>query len=119
MVKRERVLPPLKKGQKVHLHLNGRPVGTVVVKGWDTSWGFGQFEPREDFAAFAPLFGRWSLIMHEDEHSPLSADAARELREAEMAIDALHVQLHIPDQNAWAEVGQINIDGNLIEWKTV
>ena len=107
------------KGTHATLHLNGSAVGDIVVQGHDTSWTYGQFKPLDAFGEFAPIFGRWSLLMHDDEHQPLTTAAAYELREAERAMDSLRARIHFPDVDAWHEVAQLNIDGTLIEWKEV
>lgn len=107
------------KGARATLHLNGTPVGSIRVKGFDTSWTYGHFEPHDAFAAFAPVFGRWSLLMHDDEHKALDGAAAIELRETEREMDALHARVYFPDDDSWHEVAQLNIDGTLIEWKEV
>lgn len=108
-----------KKGTRATLHLNGTAVGSIQIKGFDTSWTYGHFEPLDGFAAFAPVFGRWSLLMHDDEHRPLDGAAAIELRETEREMDALRARVYFPDDDTWHEVAQLNIDGTLIEWKEV
>ncbi|MDB5322497.1 MAG: hypothetical protein JWN40_4128 [Phycisphaerales bacterium] len=100
------------------LFLNGRLVGTVQFKGEANSWHFGVFTPHADFTPFAPVFGRWSLLMHADEDSDRLTDAASdELRQTEIEIDRLCAKLHIPATDEWCELKQINIDGELIDWK--
>lgn len=100
------------------LFLNDKDVGDVVIRGWEGSWGFGEFAPREGFSDFAPIFGSWSLLMHADEDAAkLSPDAAEELRQAEYAIDSLRAKLFLPTRNEWRAIRQVNIDGKLIEWK--
>lgn len=108
---------PVTKGTEAILYLDGRPAGAVVVQGWDASWTYGQFSPGDEFSAFAPIFGRWSLLMHEDEAEPLSAAAAEALREAERLMDRVRARIYFPTDDAWHDAAQINIDGNLIEWK--
>ncbi len=110
---------PTHKGAHATLHLNGSPVGAIVVQGHDTSWTYGMFEPMAAFGEFAAIFGRWSLLMHDDEHQPLTTAAAHELREAERVMDTLRARIHFPDADSWHEVAQLNIDGTLIEWKEV
>jgi hypothetical protein len=107
------------RGAHAMLHLNGSAVGAIKVQGHDTSWTYGQFEPLAAFGEFAPIFGRWSLLMHDDEHQPLTCAAAHELREAERAMDSVRARVHFPDDDAWHDVAQLNIDGSLIEWKEV
>jgi hypothetical protein len=101
------------------LYLNDQLVGIVEVQRSDNSWHFGVFMPNADFAPFAPLFGRWSLLMHADEDADrLTSAASDELRETEIAIDRLHAKLHIAGTGEWCDLQQINIDGDLIDWKT-
>jgi hypothetical protein len=99
------------------LYLNDTEVGTIQVRGWDNSWGFGEFAPAEAFAAFAPHFGRWSLLMHADGTERLSPAASDELREAECAIDRIHAKLYLSKAGRWRTITQLNIDGPLVEWK--
>jgi hypothetical protein len=102
------------------LFLNGKHVGDVVVKSRADSWGFGDFAPNAAFAEFAPLFGQWSLLMHADDNDPQLSNAASEaLREAELAIDALEAILLLDSPPERLVLGQINIDGPLVEWKVV
>src|SRR4051794_27109010 len=81
--------PQAAKGARGVLHLNGARVGEIVVYGWDASWTYGRFTPLDGFGRFAPIFGRWSLLMHADEQEPLSRAASEELREAEQQMDAV------------------------------
>lgn len=105
------------------LFLNHRAVGTVRIKGWDDSWGFGEFSPGEGFSHYAPRFGAWSLLMHADDgaddpaHGRLSVAAAEELREIEREIDRLNASLYLPGPQQWRRISQLNIDGPMIEWK--
>jgi hypothetical protein len=101
------------------LYLNDQLVGIVEVRSSDNSWHFGVFTPHAEFVPFAPLFGRWSLLMHADEDANrLTSAASQELRETEIAIDRLRAKLHFPATGRWCELQQINIDGDLIDWKT-
>jgi hypothetical protein len=109
----------IRQGTHATLHLNGSAVGAITVQGQDTSWTYGEFHPVAAFGQFAPIFGRWSLLMHDDEQLPLSIAAAYELREAEKAMDLLRVRVYFPEDNVWHDVAQLNIDGTLIEWKEV
>jgi len=103
---------------KGHLYLNDTDVGTVNIRGWQSSWGIGEFKPNDRFSDFAPIFGNWSLLMHADaDQARLTPEAAEELRRAEYAIDALHAKLFLPETKEWRRIGQVNIDGGLIEWK--
>jgi hypothetical protein len=57
--------------------------------------------------------------MHADDTDPqLSAAASEELRRAELALDALKSVLEL-DDGARLALGQLNIDGPLVEWKVV
>jgi hypothetical protein len=107
--------PPV--GSTGRLHLDGRDVGEIVVERWDASWTYGRFTPNDAFASFATLFGRWSLLMHEDEGEPLHQAASAALAEAERQMDALHARVHFPGTGAWRVARQINIDGGTVEWK--
>ncbi len=105
-------------GDAATLYLNDKPVGTVVHRGASDSWSWGDFTAGPGFAEFAPLFGMWSLMMHADEADHrLSREAADELRNTEAALDALRARLHWPTHDRWLDIGQINIDATLIEWK--
>jgi hypothetical protein len=105
------------------LYLNDTEVGTVKVKGWDDSWGFGEFSPGERFGAYAPWFGAWSLLMHADQNDDdaasgrLSRPASEELRRVENEIDRIHAKLFLVGPREWRKISQLNIDGTLIEWK--
>jgi hypothetical protein len=105
------------------LYLNDTEVGTVRVKGWDDSWGFGEFAPGEGFAAYAPWFGTWSLLMHADQNDTdagcgrLSRPASAELRRVENEIDRIHARLFLVGPQEWRKISQLNIEGTLIEWK--
>ena len=46
------------------LSINGREVGIVTRVGSSTSWSYGNFHPSPSFEEFAPLFQRWSQLMH-------------------------------------------------------
>jgi hypothetical protein len=103
-------------GSKAKLYLKGQLVGSVVVRGSDASWAYGEFHPDEAFVGFAPIFGQWSLLMHADDDK-LSSHASEELRRVEATLDALRARLHFPEKDEWLDLAQINIDGSLIEWK--
>ena len=105
------------------LYLNDTDVGAVRVKGWDDSWGFGEFSPGERFTRYAPWFGAWSLLMHADDDgddahsSRLSRPISIELRRIENEIDRIHARLFLVGPKEWRKISQLNIDGPLIEWK--
>lgn len=110
------MIPP---NRQAELYLNDQLIGMVEVRSGDNSWHFGVFTPRPHFTPFAPLFGRWSLLMHADEDADrLTSAASEELRETEIEIDRLRARLHMPATDEWCELQQINIDGDLIDWKT-
>jgi hypothetical protein len=101
------------------LFIDGQRVGVVRATGADGAWGWGDFVPEPPFSRFAAFFGRWSLLMHADEAEPTITDAAaQELRDAEIAIDALHAELHWMRDGKVTPISQINIDGPQIEWKS-
>ena len=105
-------------GTETHLYLDGQLAGKVLTRHGNHAWGFGDFLPTPQFSAFANLFGRWSLLMHADgEKEPLSPAASEELRETEIAIDALKARLFVPERGEWHLLSQLNIDGPLIEWQ--
>jgi hypothetical protein len=100
------------------LHLNGEPVGVVTAQRVSAAWCFGEFEPAEAFSKFAPLFGAWSLMMHDDDGTSSTSEAAlQELRRVERQIDALKIALHWESSDEKTVIEQLNIDGKLIDWK--
>lgn len=104
--------------RRARLHLDGVDVGSVSIRGRDTSWWFGDFTPSPAFSRFAPCFGHWSLMMHADgESERFSPEVAEELRQAEMAIDRLQAVLQLEGPEERRAIQEINIDGPLIEWK--
>src|SRR5690348_11092210 len=101
------------------LYINDRPVGRVLIQRIDSSWSYGQFLPDESFSSFAPIFHRWSSLMHVDgNYERLSESAGDSLRQAEFEIDRLEAKLHLPSRNEWVNCAQLNIDGAMIEWKS-
>ncbi len=105
-------------GASGELRLNGKRVGTVRVSGSSASWSWGYFDAEPPFTEFAPLFGMWSLLMHVDgSDARLSRAASEELREAELKIDALKGEFYWPADQKTTRAWQVNIDGNLVEWK--
>lgn len=100
------------------LHLNGKLVGHVRLVGREGGWYFGELEPMEGFSEFAPLFGRWSLLMHADSEGEKLTDAAlEELRDAEIELDRLRARVRMVSTGQWRNVRQLNIDGKLVDWK--
>src|SRR5512145_3052307 len=105
-------------GSTARLYINGKPVGHVRVRNFADSWGFGEFQPAPAFGEFAAIFGKWSLLMHADaDEAKLSPAASEELRQAELAMDALRSRLVFEDHDETLDLSQLNIDGSLIEWK--
>jgi hypothetical protein len=103
---------------RARLFINGVDVGAVAVKGWEGSWGIGEFLAGEAFAPYAPRFARWSQLMHEDAGADRLSDAAlQELRRVECELDALRAELLLCDSGQRRRIRQLNIDGQLIEWK--
>ena len=104
-------------GTVARLHIDDIDVGSIIVSGCDSTWTHGTFSPGAAFSRFAPIFGQWSLLMHDDEDRPLHPTASTALADAERQMDALHVKLHFPDLDVWQIVRQLNIDGKTAEWK--
>jgi hypothetical protein len=105
-------------GERGVVHLDGDAVGTLTVTGWDASWGFGRFSPEPGFAAYAPAFRRWSLLLHADgDGRPLSRATSDELVRAENRLDRIKARIFFPADDVWIDVFQLNIDGELLEWK--
>ena len=108
------------RGGHARLYINDGYVGEVLVQGAEDSWSHGEFRPAQGFAAFAPLFGRWSLAMHSGgAYEPLVHWASDELRQVECNIDRLHAKLYFAESGRWVRCSQLNIDGPLIEWKVM
>lgn len=105
-------------GTKAQLHLNGKVVGDIVVQRKDDSWSHGTFTPNAHFSEFAEAFGRWSLLMHADAlNEEMSEAAGEELRRVEYEIDRMKARLFFPESGEWLKCAQINIDGEMVEWK--
>jgi hypothetical protein len=105
-------------GNHARLIINGKHVGRVRVRSFADSWGFGDFQPGEAFAEFAPLFGKWSLLIHaDDDQRRLSQATSDELRRVELALDGLRCSLVFDDLDHVLDLRQLNIDGPLIDWK--
>jgi hypothetical protein len=100
------------------LYIGKIHVGTIDVQRGDGAWGFGEFKPGPGFTQFAHLFGAWSLLMHEDESQRISREAAEELSAIEQILDTLPARIVWEDVHRDISVAQINIDGNLIEWRS-
>ena len=105
-------------GEQADLYLNGKRVGQVLVQRHEDSWSHGHFIPNETFSEFAETFGRWSLLMHADEEEEKMSEAAGdELRRVEYEIDSMKAKLVFPETKETVRCAQLNIDGELIEWK--
>src|SRR5688572_6553683 len=77
------------------LYINDEQVGEVVVQRIGPSWSHGEFHPVEAFSRFAPLFCRWSLLLHAGgQYERLSTAVGESLRKAEFEIDRLHAKMH-------------------------
>ena len=88
----------------------------VSVRGHSGSWAFGEFAAQ--FAAFAPVFANWSSLMHaEAAGGRLSATVSEKLRASESELDALRASLVLDNPEERHQLRQLNIDGELIEWK--
>ena len=96
------------------LYLNGVAVGSVVVTGYDTSWGFARFRRGPGFEPFAPAFDLWSILLHEGTDR-LDRSTAANLAVVENAMDRIRARLRFAD--GWVDLAQVNIDGELLEWK--
>lgn len=106
------------KSHQAELYLNGICVGRIAARGASDSWEYGEFTPSEAFSRFAPYFGAWSLLIHEDDdQKTMLPETLEELRDAEVAIDSIRAELQWLDPPQRTALQQINIDGALIEWK--
>lgn len=104
--------------READLYLNNVCVGAVAAEGTSDSWSYGKFQPRDEFGAFAQLFGVWSLLVHEDNgQDEMPPEALDELAKAESAIDRIHAELRWRDTGECIVIAQLNLDGGLIEWK--
>lgn len=108
-------LPPI--DAVARLVINGTDVGSIHVQRTDSSWVFGRFTPAPSFSTYAPIFGVWSLLMHDDEDAPLHETASKALNAAERQMDALHIEARFINHGVTIKIGQLNIDGDLVEWK--
>jgi hypothetical protein len=98
------------------LHLNGRYVGDVEIRGWHGPWGIGEFRRRREFDPFAPIYAEWARLMHADADT-LSPETAERLRQLEFQTFAVHAAIWIPSMRQWRAIAILNIDGTMIEWK--
>ena len=102
------------------LYINDEPVGVVLIRRIRPSWSYGEFRSADAFATFAPRFGCWARLMHTGHPYERLTDAVSDsLRHAEFEIDHLHARLHLVDRNEWITCAQLNIDGTMIEWKSM
>jgi len=103
---------------RARLYIDGVEVGAVAVKGWEGAWGIGDFRPGHGFAPYAPRFGQWSALLHEDAGADRLSEAALEqLRRVERELDSLKAELLLCDSGERRRITQLNIDGAMIEWK--
>jgi hypothetical protein len=103
--------------RQAQLSLNGKAVGEVSADAASDAWGFGRFTPGEEFSSFAPIFGAWSLLIHQDDDDGRVREETLDgLRFAEAAIDAIRAELFWLDTRQRTPLRQITIDGGLIEW---
>ena len=98
------------------LHLNGRYVGDVEIRGWHGPWGIGEFRRRREFDSFAPIYAEWARLMHIDADT-LTPETAQRLRELECQTFAVKAAIWIPTMRQWRSIAILNIDGTMIEWK--
>jgi hypothetical protein len=100
------------------LFLNEHDVGVIEVKGWDDSWGFGEFAAGDSFWRYARHFGDWSRLIHAPREDDRLTDADKAaLRKAEYEIDRLHAKLFLVESREWRKISELNIDGELVEWR--
>jgi len=102
--------------KRAELYLNGCLVGRVNVKRWLGAWGFGEFVPTAEFAAFREVYDQWSRLMHSGAGAPLDKAIAAALSQVEYAMDRIRGQLVLEDGRRRSLI-QLNIDGNLVEWE--
>src|SRR4051812_11506544 len=108
----------MRTGTKAILYLNDQIAGEVLVQERKHSWTYGTFTPAPQFANFAPLFGRWSLLMHADVGSDrLDEACSEELRRCENELQRLHAKMFSPETGEWVSCAVVTIDAELIEWK--
>jgi hypothetical protein len=118
MLLKRRTLPKGSEGlREAILWLQGRPVGHVVACGRDGPWHFGWFVPAASFESFAPQFAAWAQLMRAGGEGPLTADQRAQLTRIERSLDTLRAWLVEPGRTARRTIAQLNIDGDLIEWK--
>jgi hypothetical protein len=104
---------------EARLYINDQAVGEVTVQRRGASWSHGQFVPGSAFEKFAPLFGRWARLIHDDgKYAALSEEVSEGLRHIEFDMDRLHAKVHLISTDEWVMCTQLNIDGSMIEWKT-
>jgi hypothetical protein len=105
-------------GTAVQVFLDGKNVGSAIIRGHDHGWYFGDFTPAPTFSEFAPFYGQWSLLMHaDDDREQISPEASEELRRTEIAMDRIRARIFVPACEQWCDAVEINIDGPLIEWR--
>lgn len=118
MLLKRRTLPMGSEGlREAVLWLQGRPVGHVITCGRDGPWHFGRFVPAAGFESIAPLFAAWAQLMRAGGDGPLTTDQRAQLARIERSLDTLRASLLEPGRTARRTIAQLNIDGDLIEWK--
>src|SRR5687767_1647761 len=104
--------------RNARLFLGTQDVGSIEIKGFDDSWGFGEFSPGDGFRRYARAFGDWSRLLHTPHVDDQLSDADKDaLRKVEYEIDRLRARLFLVETEEWRSVAELNIDGPLVEWR--
>lgn len=103
--------------REVILWLGGCAVGRVTPCREDGPWHFGRFTPAPSFGRFASRFAEWARVMHAQSDRPLTDEQRAKLANIERSIDALRAWCAEPGRSARRRIAQLNIDGEMIEWK--
>ena len=110
--------PSRPRGATAVLYLNETRVGEVNVKSGNATWGYGHFAPETDFSVFAPIYGRWALLMHAQAESEKPDRAtAEELARAERLVDSVKAKLYFVNSAEWVKVSELMIGTELLEWR--
>jgi hypothetical protein len=99
------------------LWLGGGAVGRMTPCGKNGPWHFGRFAPAPSFGRFAPRFAEWARVMHARSDVPLTDEQRAKLADIERSIDALRAWCAEPGRTSRRRIAQLNIDGEMIEWK--
>ena len=106
------------RGSAAVLFLNATRVGAVQVRSGNSTWGYGHFTPEPEFSSFAPIYGRWSLLMHAQGESEKPDRAiVDELARAERLVDSVKAQLFFASSEEWVNVGELAIANEVLEWR--